>query len=53
MCIRDRIRNDLRVNGFNDFKLSEQRIIVKNDLQVIVERENNSVKKSLYILSNL
>ena len=48
-----KIRNDLRVNGFNDFKLSEQRINVKNDLQVIVERENNSVKKALYLLSNL
>ncbi len=48
-----KIRNDLRVNGFDDFKLSEQRINVKNDLQIIVERENNSVKKSLYLLSNL
>ena len=49
----NKIRNDLRVNGFNDFKLLEQRINVKNDLQVIVERENNSVKKALYLLSNL
>ena len=49
----NKIRNDLRVNGFNDFKLSEQRINVKNDLQVIVERENNSVKKALDLLSNL
>ncbi len=48
-----KIRNDLRVNGFNYLKLSEQRINVKNDLQVIVERENNSVKKALYLLSNL
>ena len=48
-----KIRNDLRVNGFNNYKLSEQRINVKNDLQVIVERENNSVKKALYLLSNL
>lgn len=49
----NKIRNDLRVNGFNDFILSEQRINIKNDLQVIVERENNSVKKALYLLSNL
>ena len=49
----NKIRNDLRVNGFNDSKLSKQRINVKNDLQVIVEKENNSVKKSLYLLSNL
>ncbi len=48
-----KIRNDLRVKRFNDFKLSEQRINVKNDLQIIVERENNSVKKALYLLSNL
>ncbi len=47
------IRNDLRVKGFNDLKLSEQRINIKNDLQVIVEKENNSVKKALYLLSNL
>ena len=49
----NKIRNELRINGFNDFKLSEQRINVKNDLQVIVERENNSVKKALNLLSNL
>ena len=49
----NKIRNHLRVNGFHNFKLSEQRINVKNDLQVIVERENNSVKKALYLLSNL
>ena len=48
-----KIRDDLRVNGLNDFKLLEQRKNVKNDLQVIVERENDSVKKSLYLLSNL
>ena len=48
-----KIRNDLRVNGLNDFKLLEQRKNVKNDLQVIVERENNSVKKALHLLSNL
>ena len=47
------IRNDLRINGFNDIKFSDQRIKVKNDLQVIVEKENDSVKKALYLLSNL
>ena len=47
------IRNNLRINGFNDIKFSEQRIKVKNDLQVIVEKENDSVKKALYLLSNL
>ena len=47
------IRNDLRINGFNDLKFSKQRIKVKNDLQVIVEKENDSVKKALHLLSNL
>ena len=47
------IRNDLRVNGFKDIKFSDQRIKVKNYLQVIVEKENDSVKKALYLLSNL
>ena len=28
-------------------------IKVKNDLQVIVEKENDSVKQALYLLSNL
>ena len=47
------IRNDLRINGFNDLKFSKQRIKVKNDLQAIVEKENDSVKKALNLLSNL
>ena len=49
----NKIRNDLRINGFNNPKLPEHRIKVKNDLQVIVEKENDSVKKALYLLSNL
>ena len=47
------IRNELRIKGFSDIKFSKQRIKVKNDLQVIVEKENDSVKKALYLLSNL
>ena len=47
------IRKDLRIKGFNEPKLSEQRIKVKNDLQFIVVKENDSVKKALQILSNL
>ena len=49
----NKIRNDLRLNGFNDFKLSECRVNIKNDLQVIVEKENDSVRQALYLLSNL
>jgi len=47
------IRNNLRINGFKDLNFSEPRIKVKNDLQVIVEKENDSVNKALYLLSNL
>ena len=50
------IRNDLRINGlqgFNDLNVSDQMIKVKNDLQVIVQEENDSVRLALYLLSNL
>ena len=47
------IRNDLRIKGFNDMKLPSQMIKIKNDLQVIVEKENDSVKQALNLLSNL
>ncbi len=47
------IRNSLRINGFNNQNLRGQMIRVKNDLQVIVEKENDSVRQALYLLSNL
>ncbi len=47
------IRNYLRINGFKNLKYPNQTIKVKNDLQVIVEKENDSVRKALYLLSNL
>ena len=47
------IRNNLKINGFNDLNFPEQMIKIKNDLQVIVEKENDSVKQALYLLSNL
>ena len=47
------IRNDLRINGFNDLNTSDQILKVKNDLQVIVEKENDSVRQALHLLSNL
>ena len=47
------IRNDLRINGFKDLNSSDQMIKVKNDLQVIVEKENYSVRQALILLSNL
>ena len=49
----DSIRNDLRINGLNVLNYPDQMIKVKNDLQVIVEKDNDSVKQALYLLSNL
>ena len=47
------IRNNLRKKGFNDLNFSNQKIKVKNDLQIIVEKENDSVREALHLLSNL
>ena len=47
------IRNDLRRKGFNSLNSPTEMIKIKNDLQSIVEKENDSVKKALYLLSNL
>ena len=47
------IRNNLRINGFNDFNIKDQNDKIKNDLQLIVEKENDSVKQALNLLSNL
>ena len=47
------IRNDLRIKGFNDMNFPGQMIKIKNDLQIIIEKENDSVKHALYLLSNL
>ena len=49
----DYIRNDLRINGFKDLNFPDQMIKVKNDLQVIIEKENDSVRKALHLLSKL
>ncbi len=47
------IRNSLRIDGFHNQKNSGQMLKIKNDLQVIVEKENDSVMHALHILSNL
>ncbi len=47
------IRNNLRFTGFNDLKFPNQMIKIKNDLQIIVEKENDSVKQALNLLSSL
>ena len=48
-----KIRNNLRLNGFDDINSSDEMIKIKNDLQFIVEKENDSVKEALNLLSNL
>ena len=49
----DNIRNDLRKDSLKDFMIKDKYIKIKNDLQLIVESENESVKQALYLLSNL
>tara|TARA_B100001109_G_scaffold168379_1_gene137355 strand:+ start:335 stop:1270 length:936 start_codon:yes stop_codon:yes gene_type:complete len=46
-------RNNLRDNGLNRLSFCNQKINIKNDLQLVVEKENDSVKQALYLLSNL
>ena len=47
------IRNNIKSNGFNHLNISNEKILIRNDLQLIVENENDSVKKALNLLSNL
>ena len=47
------IRNNLRSNGLRRFNSDNQFIKIKNDLQLVVENENNSVKQALFLLSKL
>ena len=49
----ENIRNNLRTNGLINLDINNKSIKVKNDLQLIVENENDSVKQALYLLSNL
>ena len=49
----DKIRNNLRKKSINDFNIKDKSIKIKNDLQLIVQNENDSVKQALYLLSNL
>jgi len=49
----NKTRKKLRDNGLNRFNFDNQQFTIKNDLQLIVENENNSVKQALYLLSNL
>ena len=46
-------RQNLRDNGLNNLNFDNQNLTIKNDLQLVVENENDSVKQALYLLSNL
>ncbi len=48
-----KIRKNLRDNGLKRFNFDNQHMTIKNDLQLVVEKENDSVKQALYLLSNL
>jgi len=49
----DNIRNNLRKKSLNNFMIKDKSINIKNDLQLIVENDNDSVKQALYLLSKL
>ena len=49
----ENIRKNLRDNGLNNLNFDSQHLSIKNDLQLVVENENDSVKQALYLLSKL
>ena len=49
----EKIRINLRNNGLNDLNFDNQHLSIKNDLQLVVENENDSVNQALYLLSSL
>jgi len=51
--IIENIRKNLRDNGLNNLNFDNQHLSIKNDLQLVVENENDSVKQALYLLSKL
>ena len=49
----ENIRKNLRDNGINNLNFDNQNLTIKNDLQLVVENDNDSVKQALYLLSKL
>jgi len=49
----ENIRKNLRDYGLNNLNFDNQHLSIKNDLQLVVENENDSVKQALYLLSKL
>jgi len=47
------IRKNLRDKGLNNLNFDNKHLSIKNDLQLVVENENDSVKQALYLLSKL
>jgi 4-diphosphocytidyl-2-C-methyl-D-erythritol kinase len=49
----EEIRKNLRKNGLKNLNSDNQHLTIKNDLQLVIENENESVKHALYLLSEL
>ena len=49
----EKIRKKLRDNGLKRLNFDNKHMTIKNDLQLVVEKENDSVKQALYLLSTL
>ena len=49
----ENIRKNLRENGLKNLNFDNQHLTIKNDLQLVVENDNDSVKQALYLLSKL
>ncbi|KGF98554.1 4-diphosphocytidyl-2-C-methyl-D-erythritol kinase [Prochlorococcus marinus str. MIT 9302] len=49
----ENIRKNLRDNGLKNLSFDNKHLTIKNDLQLVVENDNDSVKQSLYLLSKL
>ena len=49
----EKIRKDLRDNCLKRLNFDDKNMTIKNDLQLVVEKENDSVKQALYLLSTL
>ncbi len=43
----------MKLKSLKDFIIEDNSIKIKNDLQLIVEKQNDSVQQALYLLSNL
>ena len=49
----EKTRKNLRDNGLKRLNFDNKHMTIKNDLQLVVEKENKSVKQALFLLSNL